>query len=1079
MTTPSSSFCPTVATQPHRQPKGFASLRLVPLIVTLLISSALNIFSRMRRNSRFRVGLLLQLWLWLSQCPRVTESFAHDTQQQPLLGRLTTDRTSSRLRRHKHHRTKRQIDPWNDDRSIIIMSNNDTFVNERIIEETFSETDNILPAEAISNDNNSFIDNPQIALFLLNFVAILWGTQHAIIKSVVTDTTVSSAAAFTLCRFALATCVALPAGISELISNKTSSTTSSETGVSSISSALIRWGTELGLWMFLGFAFQAVGLETTTAQKSGFLLYLNVKFVPFLAWMLYGRQIRATTWVSAATAVLGTALMGGILLPPLEDTTAATTLSEAQRWNVGDVWSIAAATASAMFILRLESASRALPKNAAALNAVCLVVVTSLAALWTGMGSNTDSIQHIVDTFTHHMWEFLYLGVVTTAVANWIQTSAQKYVSAERASLIYAMDPVYGAAFAYMWLGEALPGAMGWVGAVLIGTAAASNAWLEWNQTALEKVENAPSKSKTTGITNPQDKIPRGGALSDSGTSMDESETAELDAYIAQLLDDEADETKVKSDSNVVEETETSEIQAQTKAVQTSKLTPSSSSIRKTTPKKKKPLSTAAKKKKLTRARQSTPSKASSKASEAAIKTEDRSHSSSRIEQNNSLSPNLNETDTATPVEQAPPPRPPNALLRFLMRRVTGFGGRSLVMMLVGVAEFCHTYIPPLAHVGSWAWISLFPAAARGGTRGRRRPPSTSMAAASLERLSRTGVSRRRRRKLTQQADQQALRQLKRQPPSSDLRYTFCTDHFLQRHGLGKFSSSRIPKPDDEWQRATVDEGEIVEGDEASGTKLVKRKKRKKMDWVLAALTKESPRKHSPGISLDIGSGGLTIGFEMDWSGQKERVRAGLTLPVKPASRKSATATNLSPRKSDANGGVVGRLRAAAGSSMARSLSGAYPGDALGVEEAGSASGLTDFASRYGWGDWMESDEDSEDFGQRLGGTRAKRKRKRSTKHHRKQAHQESWDNFDIPISLSSTRSSRRAQRTLSPEPILSSSKTLTKRRSHVGRTSTQKISDRSTVLPGRQVEMADSPLSGIEKLKKKKKRSGTSNDDE
>jgi hypothetical protein len=36
-------------------------------------------------------------------------------------------------------------------------------------------------------------------------------------------------------------------------------------------------GCELGLWTFLGFGLQAVGLETTTASRSGFLLYLNVK----------------------------------------------------------------------------------------------------------------------------------------------------------------------------------------------------------------------------------------------------------------------------------------------------------------------------------------------------------------------------------------------------------------------------------------------------------------------------------------------------------------------------------------------------------------------------------------------------------------------------------------------------------------------------------------------------------------------------------------------------------------------------------------------------------------------------------
>jgi hypothetical protein len=41
--------------------------------------------------------------------------------------------------------------------------------------------------------------------------------------------------------------------------------------------ALLRGGIELGLYTFLGFGFQAIGLETTTASRSAFLLYLNVK----------------------------------------------------------------------------------------------------------------------------------------------------------------------------------------------------------------------------------------------------------------------------------------------------------------------------------------------------------------------------------------------------------------------------------------------------------------------------------------------------------------------------------------------------------------------------------------------------------------------------------------------------------------------------------------------------------------------------------------------------------------------------------------------------------------------------------
>lgn len=64
-----------------------------------------------------------------------------------------------------------------------------------------------------------------------------------------------------------------------------------------------------------------------------------------------------------------------------------------------------------------------------------------------------------------------YLAVVTTALTNWMQALGQRSVPAERAAVIYAMDPVYAAGFAYLLLGETL-GPTGVLGAGIITGAA-------------------------------------------------------------------------------------------------------------------------------------------------------------------------------------------------------------------------------------------------------------------------------------------------------------------------------------------------------------------------------------------------------------------------------------------------------------------------------------------------------------------------------------------------------------------------------------------------------------------------------
>jgi len=306
------------------------------------------------------------------------------------------------------------------------------------------------------------------SLLLLNFVALIWGTQHAVIKMVVDDSVGTAASDFSLARFLVAALCVLP---------YTPSLRGLLPGSPSPASRTWRRGLELGSLMFAGYAAQAVGLASTTAQRSGFLLYLNVKLVPILAFLTLGRRISAPTWLSALAALAGTFLLsydGGA--PP----------------NAGDAWSIAAAAFSAGFILQMEAAAREV-KDGAGLNAACLWTVAALSLLWTTGGHLSDLPteagaplaeaaaavgRDVAAVVERHPVEILYLGGVSTAAANWIQTKGQRGVTAERASIVYAMDPVYGAGFAYLLLGETM-GFRGAVGAAIIATAAATNAFLD------------------------------------------------------------------------------------------------------------------------------------------------------------------------------------------------------------------------------------------------------------------------------------------------------------------------------------------------------------------------------------------------------------------------------------------------------------------------------------------------------------------------------------------------------------------------------------------------------------------------
>ena len=63
--------------------------------------------------------------------------------------------------------------------------------------------------------------------------------------------------------------------------------------------------------------------------------------------------------------------------------------------------------------------------------------------------------------------DILFMGVGTTALTLWIEMDSLKEVSAPLAALIYSAEPLWGAGFAWVLLGERW-GTQGWIGAALI-----------------------------------------------------------------------------------------------------------------------------------------------------------------------------------------------------------------------------------------------------------------------------------------------------------------------------------------------------------------------------------------------------------------------------------------------------------------------------------------------------------------------------------------------------------------------------------------------------------------------------------
>ncbi|OYT93474.1 MAG: permease [Burkholderiales bacterium PBB3] len=200
-----------------------------------------------------------------------------------------------------------------------------------------------------------------------------------------------------------------------------------------------RDGGVLGVIVLASYVAQAYGLEHISSNRSAFLTSLNVLMVPMLGFVL-GARPSWLVWAAAALACVGIGLMS---------------------WEGGAHWWADAATilgalAYAIDVIILSKwAVRHNPKHLAATQVVWMA---GLGGVWMVLASvGTDSLATLPDRMDWQVFAGLvYLGVIATAGMLFLQAIAQRHVTADKAALVYATEPVFAAVFAWLWLGEAL-----------------------------------------------------------------------------------------------------------------------------------------------------------------------------------------------------------------------------------------------------------------------------------------------------------------------------------------------------------------------------------------------------------------------------------------------------------------------------------------------------------------------------------------------------------------------------------------------------------------------------------------------
>jgi drug/metabolite transporter (DMT)-like permease len=293
---------------------------------------------------------------------------------------------------------------------------------------------------------------------IIMVLCVLWASNFAAAKLVMAEPGVDSSL-YAISRFSVAALALAPGAIS-----------------AARKSNIMDWETTkaaaiCGAWVAFGYIGQTLGLLTTTASRSCVICSLHCVFVATIAEIWRVQKSSAETSFDTKRLIPAILAVVGVAIVELQGAGGAPT--------IGDALSFAQPIGFGMGYLQLEEIMSKKPEAALPVSAIKLAVV-AIASL--GLFEIAPLLNNHADDF-HFMLRLpdlgpifasetarmgiLYTGLVTTALALWVESIAFAKVPATDASIILTTEPLIAAGFGAIALGETF-GMSDYVGASMI-----------------------------------------------------------------------------------------------------------------------------------------------------------------------------------------------------------------------------------------------------------------------------------------------------------------------------------------------------------------------------------------------------------------------------------------------------------------------------------------------------------------------------------------------------------------------------------------------------------------------------------
>ena len=269
----------------------------------------------------------------------------------------------------------------------------------------------------------------QAEIYLLGIV-IIWGSTFAIIKSVLDQIPTFTFLAY---RFLLAALILYLIFWKRIKEN--------------IDKTTLKKGSLIGIFLFMGYAFQTVGLKYTTATKAGFITGVSVVLVPIISHFFIKEKINRNSMIGVVLAFIGLWFLN---------------YSSSFSFNLGDFLVLLCAFCFAMHIISVGLFSKKLDYVLLAITQITVVFVLSLlmALIFERPAIHLSYSSNI-------WWSIVITGIFATALAFYMQNKFQRYSTATKTAIIFSGEPIFAAMFAYLLLGEKV-GLIAWAGGLLI-----------------------------------------------------------------------------------------------------------------------------------------------------------------------------------------------------------------------------------------------------------------------------------------------------------------------------------------------------------------------------------------------------------------------------------------------------------------------------------------------------------------------------------------------------------------------------------------------------------------------------------